>query len=105
MKLFDALTKQHKYWNVEKKIIEEINQTPKRPLYKKVSDPPKHVFEPFEKVLVRDVDTYKWTIDLFECEDLTGDDGFKYVCLVSAWKYCIPYKGNEHLLDTTNNPD
>lgn len=105
MKLFDALAKQHKYWNAEKKIIEDINQTPKRQMYKKVSDPPEHKFKPFEKVLVRDADKYEWKIDIFEREDLTEDDKFKYVCLVSCWKYCIPYKGNEHLLGTTNNPD
>lgn len=107
IKLFDVLTIEGKRWNAEKKIVEDIKQVPKRssPIHKKKSDPPEHVFEPFEKVLVRDDDTCKWTIDLFEREDLTGDDDYKYVCLVSAWKYCIHYKGNEHLLDTTNNPD
>lgn len=107
MKLFDVLTIEGKRWNAEKKIVEDIKQVPKRssPIHKKKSDPPEHVFEPFEKVLVRDDDTRKWTIDLFEREDLTGDGDYKYVCLVSAWKYCIHYKGNEHLLDTTNNQD
>lgn len=74
-------------------------------LYKKESDPPEHKFEPFEKVLVRDADKYEWKIDIFEREDLTEDDKFKYICLVSCWNYCIPYKGNEHLLGTTNNPE
>lgn len=104
-KLFDALAKEGKHWNTEKKVIEDINQTPKRPLCKKESDPPEHKFEPFEKVLVRDADKHEWKIDIFEHEDLMEDDKFKYVCLVSCWNYCIPYKGNEHLLGTPNNPD
>ena len=107
MKLFDAIVKANKYWNVEKKIIEDIRPVTKRPkpTYKKESNTPEHKFGPFEKVLVRDTDKCKWKIDIFEREDLTGDDEFKYVCLVSSWKNCIPYKGNEHLLGTTNNPD
>lgn len=107
MKLFDAIVKANKYWNVEKKIIEDIRPVTKRPkpTYKKEVDIPEHKFEPFEKVLVRDTDKCKWKIDIFEREDLTGDDEFKYVCLVSSWKNCIPYEGNEHLLGTTNNPD
>lgn len=106
-KLFDTLAKEGKRWNVEKKVIEDIKPVTKRPkpTYKKESNTPEHKFGPFEKVLVRDTDKCKWKIDIFEREDLTGDDEFKYVCLVSSWKNCIPYKGNEHLLGTTNNPD
>lgn len=103
MKLFDALTKHRKYWNAEKKIIEEINQTPKRPMYKKVSDPPKYEFEPFEKVLVRDGETDKWSADLYGSKRKVGQ--YNYRCVGGLSKYCIPYKGNEYLLDTTNNPD
>ena len=103
MKLFDALTKQRKYWNAEKKIIEEINQTPKRPMYKKISDPPEYEFEPFEKVLVRDGKTDVWTVDLYGSKRKVGR--YNYILVGGLSVYCIPYKGNEHLLDTTNNPD
>lgn len=102
-KLFDALTKQRKYWNAEKKIIEEINQTPKRPMYKKVSDPPEYEFEPFEKVLVRDGKTDVWTVDLYGSKRKVGR--YNYILVGGLSVYCIPYKGNEHLLDTANNPD
>lgn len=103
MKLFDALTKHRKYWNAEKKIIEEINQTPKRPMYKKVSDPPEYEFEPFEKVLVRDGETDVWVAGLYGSKRKVGR--YNYVLVGGLSVYCIPYKGNEHLLDTTNNPD
>ena len=106
-KLFDALAKEGKRWNVEKKVIEDIKPVTKKPkpTYKKEVNIPEHKFEPFEKVLVRDLKTNRWSPNYFGYEDLTGDDEFKYVCITSAWRYCIPYKGNEHLLGTTNNPD
>lgn len=103
MKLFDALTNRRKYWNAEKKIIEDINQTPKRPMYKKESDIPEHELEPFEKVLVRDQKTDKWTVSLYGFK--SEDDYYNYNCVGENYVYCIPYKGNEHLLGTTNNPD
>lgn len=103
MKLFDALTRQRKYWNAEKKIIEDINQTPNKPTYKKVSDPPEHKFKPFEKVLVRDGKTDKWVVDLYGSKRKVGQ--YNYVCVGSLSVYCIPYEGNEHLLDTTDNPE
>lgn len=63
--------------------------------------PPKkeYEFKPFDKVLVRHNDQY-WSCDLFSyyCDNL-------FVCIGCSWEQCIPYKGNEHLLGTTNNPD
>lgn len=61
---------------------------------------PKHQFKPFDKVLVRDYDTDEWRISLFDRQK----DG-QYICLSWLWKQCIPYEGNEHLLQTTNNPE
>ena len=104
-KLFNTLAKEGKRWNAEKKIIEDIRPVPKRQTYKKESDIPEHKLEPFEKVLVRSLKTNKWMPSYFGYEDSTEDDEFKYVCIASSWKYCIPYKGNEHLLGTTNSPD
>lgn len=60
--------------------------------------------KPFDKVLVRDKETADWQIDLYEKyeESLSSR---RYCCIVSSWKYCIPYEGNEHLLGTTDNPE
>lgn len=104
-KLFDALAKEGKRWNVEKKVIEDIKPTPKKnnPKYKKVSDKPEHEFQPFEKVLVRDVDTDKWTVDLYGFKE--NNDDYVYQCVGGCCVYCIPYEGNEHLLGTTDNPE
>lgn len=58
-------------------------------------------FKPFDKVLVRDKGGI-WGIDLFERYLPDDDDySFKYKCLRAAWEECIPYKGNEHLLGTS----
>lgn len=105
MKLFDVLAIEGKRWNAEKKIIEDINQTPKKsnPKYKKVSDKPEHEFQPFEKVLIRDVNTDKWTVDLYGFKE--NNDDYVYQCVGGCCVYCIPYEGNEHLLGTTDNPD
>lgn len=43
-KLFDALTKEGKRWNAEKKVIEDV-----KPMHKKESDKPEHEFKPFEE--------------------------------------------------------
>lgn len=61
----------------------------------------KHQLKPFDKVLVRDFDSETWEINLFSFID---EDDY-YNCLRSYWKQCIPYKGNEHLLGTTNKPE
>lgn len=56
--------------------------------------------KPFNKVLVRDKTIEKWRINLFSH---TQDDEFMFVCLEYTWGQCIPYEGNEHLLNTTDN--
>lgn len=60
----------------------------------------KHQFKPFDKVLVRDGDTEAWKCNLFGYINKNGD----YMCVNGPWNQCIPYKGNEHLLGTTNEP-
>ena len=104
-KLFNALAKEGKRWNAEKKVIEDIKPVTKRPkpTRKKISDMPEHEFEPFEKVLVRDQKTDKWTPDLYGSKGKIGR--YNYTCIGGLCVYCIPYEGNEHLLGTTNNPD
>ena len=59
-------------------------------------------FKPFDKVLVRNYVTEAWNLNLFS---YIQDKEYKYVCLSYSHKYCIPYEGNEHLLNTTNNPE
>ena len=86
--LFDALAKEGKRWNAEKKIIEDAKK--------------EYQFKPFEKVLVRDSKDSLWHIDLYE--GMLGDDNeYNYSCMAAVWVYCIPYEGNEHLLGTTKD--
>lgn len=56
--------------------------------------------KPFDKVLVRDLDTHEWVCNFFSHID---EEGY-YVCVGSWWLQCIPYEGNEHLLGNTNKP-
>ena len=83
--LFDALTKEGKYWDAEKKQVVDLKE---------------HQFKPFEKVLVRDSYDDMWRASFFS--HIKEDDG-RYVTTCFTWKFCIPYEGNEHLLGTTNN--
>ena len=91
--------------NLETLEVENIESIPKRPkpTYKKESDIPEHKLEPFEKVLVRDQKTDKWTVDLYGFEE--KEDGYNYQCVGGICVYCIPYEGNEHLLGTTNDSE
>lgn len=59
-------------------------------------------FIPFNKVLVRDEESDVWKADLFSHYN---NSRYCYNTVGSYYKQCIPYKGNEHLLGTTNNPD
>ena len=87
-RLLDALAKEGKRWNSEKKCIEELPR--------KTS-----VFKPFDKVLVRDGDIDTWGADIFlEYSNLE----FQFRCFRCVWKQCIPYEGNERLLGTSNKP-
>lgn len=83
--LFDALTKEGKAWDAEKKTIVDLE--------------PNVRLKPFDKVLVRDSKSDKWRANLF---GYIGKDRY-YCCVYANWRYCIPYKGNEHLLGTTKD--
>ena len=83
--LFEALAKEGKHWDAEKKQIVDLK--------------PKVELKPFDKVLVRDFSKDKWSISFFSFkkEDC-------YVCLNHcSWNQCIPYIGNESLLGTTKD--
>lgn len=84
--LFDALARENKAWDAEKKQVVDIKK--------------EHQFKPFEKVLVRDSYDDMWRASFFS--HIKEDDG-RYVTTCFTWKFCIPYEGNEHLLGTTNN--
>lgn len=87
-RLFEALAKEGKRWNAEKKVIEDIKK--------------EYQFKPFEKVLARDSKDSLWHIDLYE--GMLGDDNeYNYSCMAADWVYCIPYEGNEQLLGTTKD--
>lgn len=83
--LFDALAKEGKAWDAEKKQIVDLK--------------PKIELKPFDKVLVRDYNTRKWEAELFGFKSDTG----RYHCVGGTWYQCIPYEGNEHLLGTTKD--
>jgi hypothetical protein len=59
--------------------------------------------KPFDKVLVRDNNEQKWTVDLFSFYD--KDLVYKYVCVGHYVNQCIPYEDNKHLLGTTDDCD
>ena len=70
------------------------------PWYKKDKFDPK-TLQPFDKVLVRDLNGHIWVCDLFsyikECTQ------FPYKCMASYYKCCIPYNDEtKHLLGTTD---
>lgn len=83
--LFEALARKGKYWNAEKKVVEDIKK--------------EHQFKPFEKVLVRDNRKEAWRAAFFSYIN----EYKRYVTTSMSWKYCIPYKGNEHLLGTNKD--
>ena len=91
--LFDALAKEGKAWDAEKKQIVDLK--------------PKVEFKPFDKVLVRNTDTEEWFPGFFEKFDSTWNYPYHIMNRRSmtdfAFKQCIPYEGNEHLLGTTKD--
>lgn len=93
LQLFDALAKKGKAWDAEKKMIVNLK--------------PKVEFKPFDKVLVRNTDTEEWFPGFFEKMDSTWNYPYHIMNRRSmtdfAFKQCIPYEGNEHLLGTTKD--
>ncbi len=62
-----------------------------------------HRFKPFEKVLVRDSDSFVWQAALFS--HYSADSYYPYKTTNRGFTQCIPYEGNEHLLGTTDQPE
>lgn len=70
------------------------------PIYKVVL--PDITFQPFQKVLVKDIESINdcftvWSIDFYSYFDM---ESHKHRCLGGLWDHCVPYEGNEHLLGT-----
>lgn len=84
--LFDALEKEGKAWDAEKKQIADLK-------------PNIDELKPFDKVLVRDSKSSKWRANLFSHKNVNEP----YYCVYASWNYCIPYAGNKHLLGTTKD--
>ena len=83
--LFDALAKEGKAWDAEKKQIVDLK--------------PNIELKPFDRVLVRDFEDQAWQVSLFSYKD---SDSY-YCCNGCSWNQCIPYIGNESLLGTTKD--
>lgn len=82
-KLFSALVKEgYKYDKEQHKLI-------------------KQEFKPFDKVLVRDDVKDFWKTDIYLSYVENGC--YHYRCTTGHYRLCIPYKGNEYLLGTTDS--
>lgn len=85
--LFDALAKKNKAWDAEKKQIVDLKS--------KIDE-----LKPFDKVLVKDNPYGSWEPALF-WKKVDVKDLHPYMIIGGKrYRYCEPYEGNEHLLDT-----
>ena len=83
--LFDAIEKDGKRWDSDKKAIVDLK--------------PKVELKPFDKEMERGLSKDKWSISFFSFKN----EDF-YVCINNcSWNQCIPYIGNESLLGTTKD--
>lgn len=87
--LFDALVKEGKRWDSEKKQIVDLK--------------PKCEFKPFDKVLGRNEKDDVWEAELFS--HYREESQYPFRCIgFSCRKYCIPYnEKTAHLLGTTDD--
>ena len=90
LKLFDALTKEGKYWDAEKKEVIDLN--------------PKIDLKPFDKVLVRDGKDEIWEPAFF-FRNMPKHNVYKYQTVGGKLRvYCIPFnEETAKLIGTTNN--
>lgn len=70
------------------------------PWYKKEKFDPK-TLQPFDKVLVRDNEIFKWKVDFYSHKD--ESKVYSDVCIDNTYVYCIPYNDEtKHLVGTTD---
>ena len=73
---------------------------PKQPKQTKQPKFDPKTLKPFDRVLVRDSGQY-WCCDLFS-HIVKKEATYPYLCVGSAFEYCIPYNNDtKHLVDTT----
>lgn len=72
-----------------------------------IEEKPKYDFKPFDKVLAKYYEDDNWEASLFIRTITDDQDGeTKYECLNgTVYVYCIPFEGNEYLLETAENPE
>lgn len=84
-KLFEALAKEGKAWDAEKKAIVDLKQ--------------KDELKPFDKVWIKDNPYGSWEPALF-WKRVNAKDLHPYMVIGGKrYRFCEPYEGNEHFLD------
>lgn len=99
--LYGAIEKEGKIWDPVKKGLINIEIVAAEEKAEKFDI---NTLKPFDRVLVRDDNTEKWTIELWMAY-APSHTQWKCLCLGSHYAQCIPYEGNEHLLRTEDMPD
>jgi hypothetical protein len=84
--MHELLLENGKRWNPETKRVEDVKKEPE------------HELKPLDLILVR---CNCWEL----CQYAFVKDGYVHTVGSLAFSEWIPYKGNEHLLGTTNNPE
>ena len=86
--LFDALAKEGKRWDSEKKQIVDLKK--------------KWAPKPFDRVITRNDDNDIWTANIFSHMDSHGE--YVTIGCIGGYTYCIPYnEETAKLIGTTNN--
>lgn len=86
--LFDAIEKDGKAWDAEKKEVVDLK--------------PKWTPKPFDRVITRNDDDDIWTANIFSHMDSHGE--YVTIGCVGGYTYCIPYnEETANLIGTTNN--
>lgn len=87
-KLFDALAKEGKAWDAEKKQIVDLK--------------PKWTPKTFDRVITRDFDDGVWSANIFSHINSQGE--YVSIGCVEGYAYCLPYnEETAKLIGTTNN--
>ena len=87
-KLFDALAKEGKAWDAEKKQIVDLK--------------PKAELKPFDRVITRNAADDVWTANIFSHMDSHGE--YVTIACVGGYTYCLPYnEETAKLIGTTGN--
>jgi hypothetical protein len=94
-KLFKAIKEAGYNWNSKTLELEKIEKVKELEKIEKVK------FKPFDKVLVRDNKNENWSASFFS--HYIPSSLWPFRCFNVGYSYCIPYKGNEHLVGTNKD--